>query len=667
MAENSSTSPATGGNTTITGSAAVDSLSGGGGSDTIFGGSGADRLSGDAPLSGQWRYSVYDRNFSFDNNQTQFISSGSLVGHGYVDDFGVRALRNTLGGTAATSDRDDYGVIYQSNLAISATGTYTFSTSSDDGSRIIIRDASGNIVFNLNNDFHQAVTTRSGSVTLTAGQTYSIEVYFWENAGGDSLSATIAGPGFAATDLATSTLLTTPPLAPGHVDGDDSILGDAGNDTITGGGGNDRLYGGADSDSILGEAGQDQIYGGDGADRLFGGSESDLLYGSTGNDSIEGGTGNDTLLGEDGDDSILGEVGADSIFGGIGNDRLYGGTETDTVAGDAGQDQLYGGEGADQLSGGDDADLLYGGIGADTLSGGAGNDTLFGEDGNDLISGSAGADSLFGGADRDYFSFQDGDFSVGDSVDGGNGGVDFDTLDLSGYGWARTDITYTTPDRENGYVDFYSATGTYLGRMFFTEIEEVIPCFTLGTLIDTPGGPRPVESIQAGDLVLTLDAGPQVVRWVGHRALGVADLLASPDLRPVALAPGALGPNLPERTLTVSPQHRMLLAGATCELCFGEAEVLVPAIQLAGQANVCRPLLPVTYVHLMFDRHQIVRTHGVWSESFQPGAGALGSLPDPQRDEFFRLFPDLASGAAYRAARPTLKAHETRILLHAGL
>lgn len=655
MAENSSTTPATGGNTTITGTTGVDSLSGGGGSDTLIGGAGADRLSGDAPLTGQWQYSVYDRDFNATSNQTQFITSGTLVGHGYVDDFGVRALRNTLGGTAAGADRDDYGVVYRSTLGIATTGSYTFSTTSDDGSRIIIRDSAGNVVFNLNNDFHQSPTTRSGSVTLTGGQTYTIEVYFWENLGGDSLSATIAGPGFGATDLSASTLIGVPPTAPGHVDGNDSIQGDAGADTILGGGGNDALYGGADNDSVFGEAGQDQIYGGDGADRLFGGADADTIL---------GGIGNDSLFGDEGDDSIFGDAGEDTLSGGIGNDRLYGGSENDLIYGDVGLDQIYGGDGLDRLYGGADADLVYGGVDSDTLFGEGGNDTLFGDSGNDSLRGGAAADSLFGGADRDSFTFLDGDFAVGDSVDGGETGDDFDTLDLSGYGWARTDVTYTSPDREDGFVDFFDATGSYLGRMFFTDIEIVIPCFALGTIVETPAGPRPVESIRPGDLVRTLDAGPQVVRWVGRRGLGLSDVIANPALQPVELAQGALGPMVPDRTLTVSPQHRVLLSGSRCELLFGECEVLVPAIHLVGLAGVRQCLAPVTYVHLMFDRHQIVQTHGVWSESFQPGELVLGSMPDPQREELLELFPDLARAETFPAARATLKSHETRVLLH---
>ena len=41
-----------------------------------------------------------------------------------------------------------------------------------------------------------------------------------------------------------------------------------------------------------------------------------------------------------------------------------------------------------------------------------------------------------------------------------------------------------------------------------------MPCYAPGTMIDTPDGPRAVETLQVGDLVMTLDHGPQSIRWV---------------------------------------------------------------------------------------------------------------------------------------------------------
>ncbi|RMD90198.1 MAG: 2,3,4,5-tetrahydropyridine-2,6-carboxylate N-succinyltransferase, partial [Alphaproteobacteria bacterium] len=138
-------------------------------------------------------------------------------------------------------------------------------------------------------------------------------------------------------------------------------------------------------------------------------------------------------------------------------------------------------------------------------------------------------------------------------------------------------------------------------------------CFTAGTLIATPDGERPIETLNPGDLVLTLDDGPQPIRWIGTRTVPARGAFA-----PVRLAPGALGE---EREIVVSPQHRMLVRGAWAELLFGVEEVLVRALDLVNGRTITRIAdgRPVAYVHMMFDRHQIVLANGRPSESFLPG------------------------------------------------
>ena len=68
-----------------------------------------------------------------------------------------------------------------------------------------------------------------------------------------------------------------------------------------------------------------------------------------------------------------------------------------------------------------------------------------------------------------------------------------------------------------------------------------------------PGGTRLVEELSVGDEVMTLDHGPQKVRWIGCRAVDAQGVYA-----PVRITRGALGNT---RDLLVSLQHRMLITG----------------------------------------------------------------------------------------------------------
>lgn len=72
----------------------------------------------------------------------------------------------------------------------------------------------------------------------------------------------------------------------------------------------------------------------------------------------------------------------------------------------------------------------------------------------------------------------------------------------------------------------------------------------------------------------------------------------------------------------------------------------------------------VTYVHILFDRHEIVLSDGLWTESFQPAERTLSALDQATRDEVLELFPQLADNAdAFPSARLSLKAHEARVLI----
>ena len=71
----------------------------------------------------------------------------------------------------------------------------------------------------------------------------------------------------------------------------------------------------------------------------------------------------------------------------------------------------------------------------------------------------------------------------------------------------------------------------------------------------------------------------------------------------------------------------------------------------------------VSYLHILFDQHEIVQADGAWSESFQPGAQTLNGLGRAQRAEILALFPALVDDLTYPAARLKLKPREARVLL----
>lgn len=186
-----------------------------------------------------------------------------------------------------------------------------------------------------------------------------------------------------------------------------------------------------------------------------------------------------------------------------------------------------------------------------------------------------------------------------------------------------------------------------------------IPCFVAGTLIRTPGGDVPVEKLVPGDLVLTHDDGPQPLRWIGRRRVAAEGAFA-----PVEIRAGTFGPH---RRLLVSPQHRVLIRDVMAELLFGEAEVLVAAGDLVdGRSVRVRPGGEVEYVHILFDRHQVVWSEGLATESFLPGPQVKDSFEEKIVNEICTLFPEIdpGTGVGYgTAARRALRGFEAQVLL----
>lgn len=335
----------------------------------------------------------------------------------------------------------------------------------------------------------------------------------------------------------------------------------------------------------------------------------------------------------DGDDIMDGGDGNDIIYGQGGNDTLSGGADDDYIDGGSGDDTIDGGDGEDTIDGGGGDDTIYAGSG-DTIDGGDGDDTF-------IIDPS----QLEGNVDLlnpDVITI------IGSET--GEDGVG-DTLDMNGL-MVPGSVVRDADDDESGYATLTDGT-----IIRFENIETLI-CFGRGTRIETPYGPRRIETLKVGELVLTRDHGPQPLRWIGSRGVE-----AKGDCAPIEIKSGALGNTA---DLIVSPQHRMLLDGWRAEMLFGTDEVLAAAKHLINDSTILRRKGGfVEYFHIMFDAHEVVFAEGAASESFHPSDVSLTGVADEARTELFELFPELRTAPSGHGptARLCLKAHETRLLV----
>ena len=126
-------------------------------------------------------------------------------------------------------------------------------------------------------------------------------------------------------------------------------------------------------------------------------------------------------------------------------------------------------------------------------------------------------------------------------------------------------------------------------------------------MIATPGGERPVETLEIGDIILAADGSTRAVRWIGRQS--VVSVFANP-LRsyPIRIAAGALGDGLPKRDLFLSPDHALLVDG-----------VLVQAGALVNHTSITRVMQPgerFTYYHIETEDHALILAEGAPAETF---------------------------------------------------
>ena len=596
------------GNDWIEGGGGNDSVWGGGGSnggaDTIFGGAGADTIRSVSVASdtmGDYLSGDADNDIITGGHSADTI----LGGTGADTIIANRGDDSIEGGIGADS-------INAGNGADTVFG-------GDDADTII---ATGdNIGDYLSGDGgNDSISTGTGADTLSGGAgddnldggAGSGDVVSYADASGRVVVSLATG---RATGAAGNDTLANFEIVIGS-NHNDQLTGGTGNDTLVGGNGNDGLDGGAGDDLILGGEGRQEIYAGTGNDTVLAG---DGETGGVGGNIVDGGSGHDSI-----------DVGYGVVYGDEGDDTLVAsGTEYAWFRGGAGNDSIVGNDAVNVAdynlavsgvavnlvtgfaTGGDDNDTL---VSIEGVFGSQFNDTLTGDTGANTLEASDGDDQVFDGGGSNY-------------LDGGDG-TDRLTFTTAGfYNIVRDDdtgeltITYlgadSSPEIDNpvstaaNFEEFTYNNGTFnLVDPTWNGTDLLYVCFAAGTRIQTATGEVAVEQLQPGDRVVTLAGRGLPVKpvlWVGRRHVVLAGRADAAEMAPIRIKAGALGPNVPQRDLLVSPDHCLYLDGA-----------LVPARLLVNGRSVVAEIgmAEVTWYHVELETHEVLVANGAAAESW---------------------------------------------------
>ena len=145
--------------------------------------------------------------------------------------------------------------------------------------------------------------------------------------------------------------------------------------------------------------------------------------------------------------------------------------------------------------------------------------------------------------------------------------------------------------------------------------------FARGTMIRTPWGRRPVETLVPGDLIWT-DTGDKPLRWIRERR--VVDLRnpENADHRPIRI--GTAAPFVREgyMPLLVAPGQRIVLKNAELCLNLGTKRTATAAMNLrhlpAVSEEAAEPAIEYFVLHL--NGRTVIDANGFWVESRGPAS-----------------------------------------------
>lgn len=204
------------------------------------------------------------------------------------------------------------------------------------------------------------------------------------------------------------------------------------------------------------------------------------------------------------------------------------------------------------------------------------------------------------------------------------------------------------PARVNARVTFLSISNRI-------EPVGITPSIAGPSLIDTPIGRVPIETLNCGDLVTTLDHGPQPIRWICERTVPTRGLF-----QPLRLRAPFFGL---VQDIFVAPEQRLVFENTEIEYMFGVESVLVEARHLANNVNVIREPTSTDNIQLfqlLFDDHEIITVSGCKMESLY--IGEMAKSPGILKSTLLAEMPAAKVPSHKEIARPLLRSYEAMAL-----
>lgn len=160
----------------------------------------------------------------------------------------------------------------------------------------------------------------------------------------------------------------------------------------------------------------------------------------------------------------------------------------------------------------------------------------------------------------------------------------------------------TTPGSGNITITLQDASHSASTFVTATEL-----CFLAGTLIRTPRGDVPIETLAAGDTVTTFSGKVRPIIWIGmgrKRATRGRRNAATP----VIIRKGALADNVPHHDLRVTKAHAIYID-----------DVLIPVEFLVNHRSILWDdhAQAVSLYHLELDTHDVLVANGAPAESYR--------------------------------------------------